>query len=245
MSTFVLPYKTGSKSAKDLAIALGLKRLKTEGSKAKPKVVLNWGNAKDHPAFKTAKVINKPEAVAVASNKTLTFKALEKAGVSHVPFTTSKETAQKWLQEGAVVFARTNSGHSGSGIEIVEPGQTLPNKPLYTKYIKKKKEFRVHVFKDKIVDVQEKRRKSDTQIDEPRIRSNHNGYVFCHENIVEPKGLRELAVSAVSACGLDFGAVDIIWNEKSNKSYVLEINTAPGLAPSTVEKYKNVIQGSI
>jgi D-alanine-D-alanine ligase-like ATP-grasp enzyme len=36
---------------------------------------------------------------------------------------------------------------------------------------------------------------------------------------------------------LDFGAVDIIYNAKRNECYVLEVNTAPGLEGTTVEKY--------
>ena len=39
------------------------------------------------------------------------------------------------------------------------------------------------------------------------------------------------------AIDLQFGAVDIIWNEKENKCYVLEINTAPGLVGTTLTKY--------
>jgi glutathione synthase/RimK-type ligase-like ATP-grasp enzyme len=48
-------------------------------------------------------------------------------------------------------------------------------------------------------------------------------------------------LAAVSALGLDFGAVDIIWNEREDKCYVLEVNTAPGLQGSTLENYANAI----
>jgi D-alanine-D-alanine ligase-like ATP-grasp enzyme len=36
---------------------------------------------------------------------------------------------------------------------------------------------------------------------------------------------------------LDFGAVDVIWNEKEDKYYVLEVNTACGLEGTTLDKY--------
>jgi D-alanine-D-alanine ligase-like ATP-grasp enzyme len=55
--------------------------------------------------------------------------------------------------------------------------------------------------------------------------------------VVEPAGLRELGVAAVAAVGLDFGAVDIIWNQTQDRCYVLEINTAPGLCNTTCQKY--------
>lgn len=48
---------------------------------------------------------------------------------------------------------------------------------------------------------------------------------------------------AVKACGLDFGAVDIIWNNHYQKAYVLEINTAPGLEGSSVDNYRKAFEG--
>jgi glutathione synthase/RimK-type ligase-like ATP-grasp enzyme len=39
------------------------------------------------------------------------------------------------------------------------------------------------------------------------------------------------------ASGLDFGAVDVIWNERQQRAYVLEINSAPGLEGTTIDDY--------
>ena len=36
---------------------------------------------------------------------------------------------------------------------------------------------------------------------------------------------------------LDFGAVDLIWNEHENKCYVLEVNSAPGIEGTTLQQY--------
>jgi D-alanine-D-alanine ligase-like ATP-grasp enzyme len=41
---------------------------------------------------------------------------------------------------------------------------------------------------------------------------------------------------------LDFGAVDVIWNEKQQRAYVLEVNTAPGLEGQTVDDYARGIK---
>jgi glutathione synthase/RimK-type ligase-like ATP-grasp enzyme len=118
----------------------------------------------------------------------------------------------------------------------------LVDAPLYTKYIRKQKEFRVHVFNSKILDIQEKRRSSAVDDHHPYIRNHANGYVFCRGDIEEPHDLRGVAVSAVNALGLDFGAVDVIWNEAQDKCYVLEVNTACGLEGSTVNKYVQAIK---
>jgi D-alanine-D-alanine ligase-like ATP-grasp enzyme len=45
---------------------------------------------------------------------------------------------------------------------------------------------------------------------------------------------------AVNHLGLDFGAVDMIYNAKRNTYYVLEVNTACGLAGETLNKYVEV-----
>ena len=57
MSMKILPYKAGSESAKKLADALGIAKLKQEGSRWRGKagdVLINWGVSKrGHPAFES------------------------------------------------------------------------------------------------------------------------------------------------------------------------------------------------
>lgn len=242
MKLRIVPYLKGSKSARDLASRLSeLVGYKVwVGAFKAGRKNISWGakvpsNSVWH--------LNDSTAVLVASDKLCTFNKLNNAEVSHVPYTASKEIAETWVNAGKTVFARTTGGQGGSGIHVVEgKGSVIPPMPLYTLYIPKRKEFRVHVFKGNVLFVQEKRRRQEASTPS-KIRNLANGYVFCNNNIVEPTGLRELAIKAVSVLGLDFGAVDIIWNEKQNQCFVLEINTAPGLCPSSVEKYANAILG--
>lgn len=173
-------------------------------------------------------------------NKLQAFEKFHEHGVPHVPYTARKETAQAWLRKGSTVFARTTGGQGGSGITIVEEGGNLPDRPLYTKYVKKKKEFRVHVFQGEVIDVQQKRKRNGIE-NGGLIRNLANGWVFCHEDIVEPTGLRDAGLAAVRALDLPFGAVDIIWNERENRCYVLEVNTAPGLCETTAGKYSEAV----
>ena len=53
----------------------------------------------------------------------------------------------------------------------------------------------------------------------------------------ELKQVKEQAVLSVKAVGLDFAGVDVIWNDKQKKAYVLEVNTAPGIEGQTVVNY--------
>ena len=235
MKIRIIPYKKGSQSAKliakGLTKALGYKVWR--GSPKPFSLNLSWGN---QDITKGGWWVNSPMRIKFASNKITTFKLLEQVGVSHVPYTTSKACAEGWSKDGATVFARTPQGQGGSGITIVAPGQAMPNMPLYTKYVKKRKEFRVHVVGGEVIDVQQKKRKNGSDKD-VLIWNHSNDFVFCHNDVEEPKGIRELGVAAVKAVDLDFGAVDIIWNQFLDKCFVLEVNSAPGLCDTTCGKY--------
>jgi glutathione synthase/RimK-type ligase-like ATP-grasp enzyme len=191
-------------------------------------------------------VSNSFDAVATASNKLSTFRALENVDGVRIPvFSTDGDVAKSWLRDGIGVVCRTKlSGHSGDGIVLVtQPDQEIVQAPLYVQYVKKQKEFRVHVAFGEVIDVQEKRKKrSEDENGEGvptnyQIRNHQTGWVYCREDITEPGSLRSMAITTVSSLGLEFGAVDLIYNEKRNEVYVLEVNTAPGLEGTTVEKY--------
>lgn len=185
--------------------------------------------------------------MARATNKLRTFQEFQRVQFDHVvPWTNDIKVAAEWLNLGQSVVVRHKlSGHSGEGIEIVDPaegpGGLLPA-PLYTQYVKKLKEFRIHVAFGNVIDVQEKRRRSEVGSEaDNRIRNHHTGWVYCREEITEPDGMRDVAITALAALGLDFGAVDIIWNQKQNRCYVLEVNTACGLEGTTLSTYVNLV----
>ena len=112
---------------------------------------------------------------------------------------------------------------------------------MYVKYIPKKSEWRVHVFRGEVVDVQRKARRREVPDDKINwlIRNHDNGFVFARgeERGEIANGVEEQALAAVAASGLDFGAVDVIYNEARDMAYVLEINTAPGIEGSTLDGY--------
>ena len=242
----ILPYKAGSESAKSLAQALDIKRIKTKGSKFKGnhrKVVINWGNSKVCEEILKCAIINRPECVSKASNKLSFFKAMAEAGVSIPRFTEAPEEAKGWLDENKTVVARTIlNGHSGAGIVLLEGNVEIVKAPLYVEYVPKKEEYRVHVFQGEVVDVQRKARKKDVADDQVnwKIRNHANGFIFARgEDVLGavPEDVLAQAKRAVEACGLDFGAVDVIYNDKQKKAYCLEVNTAPGLTGATLEGY--------
>lgn len=247
MKAFLLPYNSNSNACRVLAERLGVTRIKLKGSKFRPgydKVIINWGNA--DPGINQPEWINSPEAIARASNKLEALWAMQSAGVPTVEFTDDRDIAYRWVNENHTVMARTKLRASqGDGIVVIDPVDDeldyddIPRAKLYTKYFKGKREFRVHVINGQVFDVQEKRkRREDTA--NFKVRSHANGFVFCRENVDLPEPCADAAIRAVIALGLDFGAVDLRFNEHYGRAAVLEVNTAPGLEGTTLDKYTEV-----
>ena len=249
-------YSQASAGAKELAEALDISRLRHRGGKfvgSPNKLVLNWGATEDKipENVRSCRFLNKPEDVAKAVNKDQTFRIFHEKEVPHPEWTTSLEDATRWLQAGAMVFARTQlRAHSGRGIVIMDPefqDNWQTRAPLYVKYVPKKDEYRVHVVNGRVVDFQRKGLKEEFR-GQPdvnfKIRNLANGFVYVrNDGHVIPEICKDVALKAVGALGLDFGAADIIYNERSNRAYCLEVNTAPGLMGTTVTNYANAIRG--
>jgi len=168
----------------------------------------------------------------------------------HLPcpeFTEDMRIAHMWIEAGSVVVCRTLLRASeGRGIIIAERVDQLVPAPLYTKYIPKKAEYRVHVLNGRVIDVQmKKKRNRGNEERNTRIRNLANGYVFCREGIQKPEGLEALALAACSALNYNMGAVDIVYNAKRAMLYVLEVNANPGMQGQTLENYANAIVGDL
>lgn len=239
----IYPWKQGSKSAKALAEAIVGRVLKTDGtSKFRPRpgdIVINWGSS-GVPDFSPAVTLNKD--VATAQNKLLTFQKLRESNVSIPEYYTN---ADEIPEESYPIVCRTVlNGHSGAGIVIADTSDELVNAPLYTQYIKKKEEYRVHCINKEVVFVQRKARKHDHADPDWRVRNLHNGFAFVAVDAADvPDDVLDQAKAAVEACGLDFAGVDVVWNERQQKAYVLELNSACGLEGRTAEIYANHFRG--
>lgn len=220
----------GSQSAKRVALALSCKlgyKVYRSTKDFPKKVALKYGQGVD---------------------KLTQFKWFEANGVPSLEFTTDREQAKKWREEGFTVFGRKLLNSScGKGIVVEEPTSSLDDldstcgAPVYTKYKKKKREFRVHVFQDKVVRVVEKKLRKDWNGPrDSKIRNLANGYVFCGCTEI-PDGLVELALRASKVVSSDFRGVDVGYNEKLNELFVIEVNSAPGIEGSNVDAYINAI----
>lgn len=239
MTTYIYSHNPGSQGAKELAKALGIRRIRHEGSRVKlgrNDTLINWGSGRlpDHVTG-AGKVVNSPEAVATASNKRSFFQRVGSVATC-VPSTTVKAEAAAWGSK--VVVRHVVNGHSGAGIEIVEAGATIPDAPLYTKYIGKETEWRIHVLNGQVIDYARKIKDPEhTGEVDWHVRNHAGGFIFARNSGAPSEDTIRQAVAAVEAVGLHFGAVDVIVGAKDKRAYVLEINTAPGLVGTTVTNY--------
>jgi glutathione synthase/RimK-type ligase-like ATP-grasp enzyme len=205
--------------------------------------IVNWGSSYFKRNIAHDGVFNPPDCVKNAINKLSAFKCLE----GHVPipeWTEEREEAVEWLQEGVVVARQSLTGHSGEGLVIIETMADWVEAPLYVKYIQKKHEYRAHVFRDRVFFIQRKARNKDVPDEKVnwKVRNHGNGFIFAHKDVDVCEEAKRHAIMAVDKLGLDFGAVDLIWNEKKDKYYVIEVNTACGLEGTTLEKYVEVFK---
>ena len=232
----VYPYKQGSASARALSLQLNGKVLKREGSTFHPKEgdrIINWGSS-SFPDFGSATVFN-PD-LSLAQNKLTAFEAFRNAQVSVPDFWTNREEIPSDVYP---VMCRTIlTGHSGAGIVIANSPEELVDAPLYVRYVKKKDEYRVHVLRDKVFFIQRKARKLDVATPNWMVRNLAGGFAFVETPYESVSGaVIDQARWALKAVNLDFGGVDVIWNDKTARAYVLEVNTACGLEERTAKKY--------
>lgn len=266
MNIRIVSHNNGQ-SAKALALALGNESLLKKQQPlplrrfVQEALVVNFGCQPNTLNFEVQ--MNQPHCVALASDKLAAFGAMFGAGVPVVPFSASPfdviTQCPQYNHNGVptkTIVARTLTRASeGRGIEMIDCNPDgsartdVVDAPLYTAYIPKHAEFRVHVGKAHngsyhIIDITKKARRTDTPDAEVnwRVRNYDNGFVFAREGIDMNDTLIQRVLDAgnraVQSLLLDFGAVDIVVQANTARSvYVLEVNTAPGMEGTTLERY--------
>ncbi|WZH62431.1 ribosomal protein S6 glutaminyl transferase [Pseudomonas phage vB_Pae_WS1160] len=115
--------------------------------------------------------------------------------------------------------------------------EVVENAQLFTQgIVGKRTEFRVHMIRGEVALLQVKLRRvaNDMVTNEGQsiVRNVAGGWVYGVNDAMERDGAEQAmsaAAEAIQVAGLDFGAVDIIYQHATSRAFVLEINTAPGL----------------
>lgn len=209
-------------------------------------LLINWGCSRLPLTVAPGQtVLNQPAAIQLASCKLSTLRAFKQAEVPHPQFWDQGNKQE--IDRSSIIIARlTTRGSGGEGIVVIRPDDTVvPEAPLYTRYIRKLSEYRIHVVRGEVLLIQQKRRDSEAEQDQNQklIRNYDNGWVFASVNVEftsdeQKTNCEQAAITAVRSLGLDFGAVDIVVSRRDGLPYVLEVNTAPGIqSPTLLELY--------
>lgn len=235
---FFLYHKKTRPTGKVLAKALGFRHFGIVAREAD--FLIRWGNAMP---VRAGAEINSAQGISRASDKVRAFEAMKAAGVTIPWYTTSPQEASQRLTEGAVILGRTRSGSKGRGIVVYENLGAFFNYPrhdFYSEFVENDREYRLHVVGDKVVRLQ--RKYKEVEVDNPNrfIKNHEQGYRFKQPARPLREDRNELAVKAVRAVGLDFGAVDMVI-DRAGVAWVLEVNTAPACSPLTAQAYINAL----
>jgi hypothetical protein len=211
---------------------------------------VNWGNSRFNYGGTEFCIVNDPVFVSMMSNKLKFFTNCghDKAVLI---WTQDRQEALDWKTK---VFARTKlEGSGGAGIVVFDPEDTaalLPQAPLYTQYVPKTHEYRLHMarsLRGNGFTVMLAQRKVFVKTDERpapldwKVRSHDNGFIFQAQPDLEklPPSVIDVAtrVMSVHFRDLHFAALDVMYHDKRQQAWVIEGNTAPGLENNTVSIY--------
>jgi hypothetical protein len=218
-------------------------------------IVVNWGMRKEPLVYRNpVETLNEYGYLQLMTDKLRFFRHVGHDSGLVPDWTDSRDVAAGWEGDVVVRLKTAASGGEGLSISTVDDrnnGKPLIAAPLYTKYVKKADEYRCHVFRDEeggfsIGLSQRKAAKrneaGELEVKDWRVRNLENGFVFAkNDGHILPdavvKCVNDLMVNHFP--GLDFVALDVIYNKHDDKAYVLEGNTAPGLDGTTTEVYLN------
>ena len=134
------------------------------------------------------------------------------------------------------LLARKSYGFGGTDIVPVFQAEELPWRiaagwDWFSQYIPVRTEYRVWVFQGECIGTYEKvmQRPADYKYIGRNFR---NGFEF--QRVGNTIELTRLCYTALEAIGLDFAAVDVLIG-MDNQTYILEVNTAPGVLASHAE----------
>ena len=217
----------------------------TKGSQSVKRLAIILSARLGYKVFRTLRTMPRKQQLSYGqgTDKLTQYQWFQAQGLSSLEFTANPVEAVKWLQEGLTIFGRKLlSSSCGRGIVVMQSEADHQFCPVYTKYKKKKREFRVHIYKEQVVAIVEKKRRAGWEGQRDcKIRNLANGYVFCQNPVNLPEGVSALAIAAGKVVASNFKGVDIGYNEKNNELFIIEVNSAPGMEGSNLEAYANAI----
>jgi hypothetical protein len=218
------------------ALGVGRKQLLSRSSTPPPlwSTIINWGVGMEFHELSNDWVDqrwwNHPQCIAISANKISMMARFKARDVPCLQVVNKDEVDP----ETVLVARHLLSSHSGNGIEIAA-AKDIGDAPLYTVLQEFEVEQRLFIVADKIVDRAQKKKMGKAKLAaigrtsvDPHIKSHKNGWVFAKNDIHPGSPVVDwAALKAMAAIGLDFGCVDVAFNDPDNP-IVIETNSTPG-----------------
>ena len=128
----------------------------------------------------------------------------------------------------------------GEGITVCKHGDIVPYAPFYTVGFPIEREYRVYVAYGQVIDIREKVKPRDMELDMD-VRASDDWLYSVREPHQVPEQLLKQSIAASSAVGLDFCGVDIA-TDKLDNTCVFEVNSAPWLGTITVNRLVDILK---
>lgn len=234
----LLLYNRGSYlSARLLATLLGLKPVNNPDRVRDGKVCIRYGNS--YGDFDQDTNINSSEAIKLCSNS-LNFShwCVENG------FNTPEYSPFSLDDSYEYPFLLRNIYHKqGKDIEIIKSSEDINDinrNKYHVPYIQADIELGIHLVNQEVVKIF---KKVPNQENETFIKNQKS----CHFKVVNDiennfRVAQEICKNLFQKLNLNFGRVDIAYNNNTKKYIIWEVNTAPGLNKLTAEIYAKVLR---
>lgn len=194
-------------------------------------LVIGWGNSSSHFP-QSNNVFNKPEAINNASNKKRMMQLLIENNIKTPDVTFDVHGDLSAFKDEDGYFYVRDCNNTIRYDNTIHAGDRYVSKP-----VGKKREFRVHVFRDKILGIYEKI-PNDDNVKLFKQHSCHFSRLLDDTELVTDE-VKQMCIDAVKALGLDFGGVDLMKVKK--KYFINEVNSSPSLSTTNIERYVNAM----
>ena len=233
MTLAIISNNISTDSARELAKALKCKYINLQNTKKRSFLEFDWvfkyGVSKK---IEANNVLNTSKATTRAIDKIQTFKTLANDNIT-IEYTESIEEARNWIDQGFIVVARkVATGANGDGLSYCTNQQQLTDTPaiFWTKFFFHTNEFRVNIWKGKVISIYEKTR-----------QKTHFKFTLWQGQEEHPQ-LQKIATSVWKNIKLDWCGIDLLRDNQGNLK-IIEVNSAPVLYPFTIKKLaKHILQ---
>lgn len=230
MSAFFLYHGTTAPTGRVLAECLRLPHGSTPPDDRQD-LLIRWGN-RASVRLQAGFTLNPRRGIIQAGDKLGSLDLMRGAGVMTPDYGTSAH------HTNLPVLARMRNHTRGQDIRLcmnmADVATALREGSEYiVEYIPTAREYRARVVGDRCVRVSEKVLREAGEYVQ-YCRNYETGWVFMQPRVRLNAFQEAMAVAAVRALGLHFGAVDLVVGDDGH-TYILEVNTAPALAKRSAQ----------